>query len=142
MAHNKELLLVVYLYLGQRKYVPMKTTKRMLQVAELVKRNMSMVLMQEGTYIYGNEPMVSVTNVVMSADMGIAKVYVSVYNTENKQEVMLLIEGEIHRLRQNLAQRIKKHVRRIPRLDIYIDETIDEMERLNKLFDKLNSEKG
>lgn len=119
----------------------MKTTKRMLQVAEVIKRNMSMVLMQEGTYIYGNEPMVSVTNVVMSADMGIAKVYVSIYNTENKQEVMLMLESEIFRLRQSLAHRIKKHVRRIPRLDIFIDETIDEMENLNKLFDRLNSEK-
>jgi len=119
----------------------MKTTKRMLQVAEVIKRNMSMVLMQEGIYIYGNEPMVSVTNVIMSADMGIAKVYLSIYNTENKQEVMLLLDGEIHRLRQSLAQRIKNHVRRIPRLDLYIDETIDEMENLNKLFDRLNSEK-
>lgn len=120
----------------------MKSTKRMLQVAEVVKRNMSMVLLQEGTNIYGNEPMVSVTNVVMSADMGIAKVYVSIYNTENKQEVMLLLEEEIFRLRQSLAQRIKKHVRRIPRVDLYIDETIDEMENLNKLFDRINAEKN
>lgn len=119
----------------------MKSTKRMLQVAEVVKRNMSMVLMQEGTYIYGNEPLVSVTNVIMSADMGIAKVYVSIYNTENKQEVMLMLEQEIFRIRQSLAQRIKKHVRRIPRVDMYIDETIDEMESLNKLFNRLNEEK-
>lgn len=114
----------------------------MLQVAEVIKRNMSMVLMQEGIYIYGTEPLVSVTNVVMSADMGIAKVYVSVYNTENKQEVMLMLEAEKFRVRQSLAQRIKKHVRRIPRIDIFIDETIDEMENLNKLFDKLNAEKN
>ena len=113
----------------------------MLQVAEVVKRNMSMVLLQEGNLIYGSEPMVSVTNVVMSADMGIAKVYVSIYNTENKQEVMLMLEQEIFRLRQSLAQRIKNHVRRIPRVDLYIDETIDEMESLNKLFDKLNAKK-
>ena len=119
----------------------MKSSKRMLQVAEVVKRNMSMVLLQEGNLIYGSEPMVSVTNVIMSADMGIAKVYVSIYNTENKQEVMLMLEEEIFRIRQSLAHRIKRHVRRIPRVDMYIDETIDEMESLNKLFDKLNSEK-
>lgn len=119
----------------------MKSSKRMLQVAEVVKRNMSMVLLQEGNLIYGSEPMVSVTNVIMSADMGIAKVYISIYNTENKQEVMLLLEQEIYRIRQSLAYRIKKHVRRIPRVDLYIDETLDEMESLNKLFDKLDSEK-
>ena len=138
MTQNLRFLLAVYLC---SELLPMKSSKRMLQVAEVVKRNMSTVLLQEGNLIYGSEVMVSVTNVIMSPDMGIAKVYVSVYNTENKQEIMQLLEQEIHRIRQSLANRIKKHVRRIPRADLYLDETLDEMENLNKLFDKLNSEK-
>ena len=120
----------------------MKTSKRMLQVAELVKRNMSMVMMQEGTNIYGAEPLVSVTNVVMSTDLGIAKVYLSIYNTENKQEVILLLEEQITRIRQSLAHRIKKHVRRIPLVHLYMDETLDEMEHLNKLFNRIREEKN
>ena len=58
-----------------------KETKRMLQVGELVKRNISIVLQQEGSYYYGTEALVTVTSVKMSSDMGIAKVYLSIYNT-------------------------------------------------------------
>ena len=116
-------------------------TKRQLQVGELIKRNFSLVMMQEGRYIYGDEALVTVTNVRMSSDLGLAKIYVSIFNTENKQAVILQLQQEITRLRQILAQRIRKHVRRIPNIDIYEDETLDEMYKLNSLFDKLHESK-
>ena len=41
-------------------------TVRQKQVAEVIKRNFGMVLQQEGSYIYGSEVLVTVTNVIMS----------------------------------------------------------------------------
>ena len=116
-------------------------TKRQRQVAELVKRNFSMVLQSEGVYIYGSAPLVTVTEVKMSPDMGIAKIYLSIWNTENKQAVMLQLHEENGRLRQALGQRLRRHVRRIPNIDFYEDETIDEMYRVDSLFDRLHDEK-
>lgn len=116
-----------------------KETKRMLQVGELVKRNISYVLQQEGSYYYGSEVLVTVTSVKMSSDMGIAKIYLSIYNTENKQAVLLEIEEYAHQIKQSFAQRVRKQMRRIPRLDFYEDETLDEMYRLNKVFGDLKS---
>lgn len=110
------------------------------QVAEVIKRNFGIVLQQEGSYIYGAEPFVTVTNVILTPDFSIAKIYVSVFNTENKQAVILLMEDEYARLKQALAHRIKKHVRRMPELNFYIDDMLDEMERVDALFKKLESE--
>ncbi len=116
-----------------------KESKRMLQVAELVKRNISVVFQQEGSYFYGSQVLVTVTNVKMSSDLGIAKVYLSIYNTENKQAVLLQIEEHAHQIKQSFSQRVRRHMRRIPRLDFYEDETLDEMYRLNSLFGELKS---
>lgn len=110
------------------------------QVAELVKRNFSMVLQEEGGYIYGSEVMVSVTGVKMSPDMSLAKIYLSVFNTEDKQTVILEMEDQLQRLRQSLAGRIRKHVRRIPEVTFFLDDTIDEMYRVDALFGRLYSE--
>lgn len=112
-------------------------SKRNLQVAETIKRNMGMVFFQEGPYIYG-DALVTVTTVKLTPDMGQAKIYLSVYNTENKQAVIEMIEHHVHKLRQMLAHRIKRHVRRIPTIQFFIDETLDEMYRLNKLFDNIS----
>lgn len=115
-------------------------TKRQRQVAELVKRNFSMVLHEMGLYIYGSEPLVTVTEVKMSSDLGIAKIYLSIWNTDNKQAVMLQLEEEHTRLRSALGNRLKRQVRRIPDIALYEDETIDEMYRVDSLFERLHRE--
>ncbi len=115
-------------------------TKRMLQIGEMVKRNMSLVLQQEGSYIYGSQVLVTVTNVKMSPDLGQAKIYLSVYNTDNKQAVILQMDEAHYQIKTAFVQRVKRQLRRIPSLHFYIDETLDEMYRLNNLFNKLKSD--
>lgn len=112
-------------------------TKRQLQVAEMVKRHFSMVLMEEGGYVYGRDVMVTVTSVKMSPDLSIAKIYLSVYNTDNKQAVMLMLEEERSRLHQVLANRLRKHLRRMPDIAFFLDDTLDEMYRVDNLFEQL-----
>lgn len=113
---------------------------RQRQIAELVKRNFGPVLQSEGSYIYG-DAFVTVTNVKMSSDLGLARIYCSIYNTENKQAVILQMREEYTRLRQSLGQRLRKKMRRIPELEFFMDDTLDEMYRLNALFDRLHEEK-
>ncbi len=117
----------------------MKETIRQKQVGETVKRHFSIILQQEGSYIYG-DALVTVTNVMMSPDFSIAKIYLSVYNALNKQAVILQMRENYPRMRSALGNRIKKHVRRIPHLEFFLDDTLDEMYRLNSLFDKLHDE--
>ncbi len=114
----------------------MKETKRQKQIAELVRRNFGIVLQGDGPFIYGST-LVTVTNVIMSPDMSIAKIYVSVFNAEEKQEILILLNQHKHQLQQSLVTRIRRHVRRIPKIDIYLDDTLDEMYRLRNMFDHL-----
>lgn len=115
----------------------MAESKRQQQVGSIIKRHFSTVLMNEGPNIYKNV-LVTVTNVVMSSDLGLAKIYLSIFGTENKQEIILELEQNIVLLRQQLARRIKSHVRRIPEIDVYLDETLDEMYRLRGVFGQLH----
>lgn len=103
----------------------------------MIKRNFSLVLQQEGSYIYGTEPLVTVTEVHPTPDLSQAKIYLSVWNTENKQAVLLQMEEEHQRLKASLAYRLKRHIRRIPAISFFIDETLDEMHRVENLFDRL-----
>ncbi len=112
-------------------------SKRQEQVAELIKRNFGVVLQQEGSYIYG-DAFVTVTQVQVTPDLSQAKLYISVFNTEDKQSVLLMMERETRKLKQSLAYRIRKHVRRIPDIAIYLDDTLDEMYKLNEIFDNLD----
>ncbi len=116
-----------------------KESKRQRQVAETIKRNFSMILHQEGSYIYENA-LVTVTNVKVTPDFGLASIYISIFNTDNKPAVLLQLEENTVRLRQSLAQRVKKQMRRVPQIQFFIDDTLDEMFRVDSLFDRLHDE--
>ena len=114
-------------------------SKRQLQIGELLKRNFSYVLQSQGSFIYGGT-LVSVTNVVMSPDMSQAKIYLSIYGTDEKEEVLFHINQHLSLLKTELVHRIRKHVRRIPTIAVFIDETLDEMYKVDELFDNLNKD--
>ncbi|MBT8233648.1 MAG: 30S ribosome-binding factor RbfA [Saprospiraceae bacterium] len=114
----------------------MTESKRQRQTAEIIRRHFGVVLQQEGSYIYG-QAFVTVTKVYVTPDISQAKIYLSVYNVEDKQVIIDKISAHSHHLKKNLAYRIKKHVRRIPEIAFYNDETLDEMYKVNSLLDEV-----
>lgn len=113
----------------------MMQSKRQKQTAEVIRRHFGQVLIQEGSYIYG-DAFVTVTKVYVSPDMSMSKIYLSVYNVNNKQAVIDKVSHNVTHLKKNLAHRIKKHVRRIPELSFYLDETLDEMYKIDRLLEE------
>lgn len=116
-------------------------SKRQQQVAELILRNFSYVLQQEGLYIYGREPLVTVTSVKVASDLQLARIYLSIYNTEKKEAVLGQIRDHDHKLKQEMYHRLRKHLRRMPLFEYFIDETLDEMYRVDELFQRLEGQK-
>ena len=114
---------------------------RQKQVGELIRRQFSYVLSTEGSYIYGYEALVTVTEVIMTPDLGLAKVYLSVFNMLNKQEIILLLEDQVNKLKHALHSKISKQLRIMPDLRFYLDDTLDEAYKLDELFKKLHEEK-
>jgi ribosome-binding factor A len=110
---------------------------RQKQIGEMIRRYFSMLLTEEGSLIYGRNKLVTVTNVRMTPDLLVAKVYISVYGTDHKQEVILELEDNYPRLRQALAGKLGKQMRRMPELEFFLDDTIDEMYRVESLLNKV-----
>ena len=114
-------------------------TKRQKQINELLRRQFSMVLMDEGSYIF-EKAMVTVTRAVVSPDLQNAKIYVSIFNTENKSEVMVSLNEHLQQLRHSLAKRVGKQLRRVPEIAFYLDESLDEYFRMEKILTDLRAD--
>ena len=117
-------------------------SQRQLRVGEMIKQSLCMIFIRNEAKLPNLETnTITVTEVKMSPDLGIAKIYLSVFNREDKPNVILELESQYTRLRQSFGQRVRKHMRRVPNLSFFLDETLDEMYRLNQSFDKLNAGK-
>lgn len=114
-------------------------TKRQKQINELLRRQFSLVLMDEGPFMF-DKALVTVTRAVVSPDLQNAKLYLSVFNAEQKQEVMMIMEENTSRLRHALAQKVGKQLRRMPELAFYLDESLDEFFRMDEILKKLRAD--
>lgn len=76
--------------------------------------------------------LVSVSDVKVTADLSIAKIYLSIFPQEFRSPVMKEIETNKPQYRNFIGQKMGKQVRIIPELKFYLDTTLDDVEKLEK----------
>jgi ribosome-binding factor A len=89
------------------------------------------------------QPMVTVTGVRMTKDLSIAYVYVSVYGAvpTGRQAVLRRLQELTPQVRQLLAARIRHQVRVIPEVRFFLDETLEQAQKMEDLFDRIREER-
>ncbi|MCR5860974.1 30S ribosome-binding factor RbfA [Flavobacterium sp. J372] len=75
---------------------------------------------------------ISVSKVNVTSDLSIAKVYLSVFPTEKAPEILAAVKSNTPLIKHDLAQRVKLQLRKVPNLIFYIDDSLDQIERLDK----------
>ena len=78
--------------------------------------------------------LISVAEVRVSSDLGIAKVYLSIFPSEKGKEMIKTITKNTKAVRYDLGQRVRLQLRKIPELQFFLDESIDYMENIDKLL--------
>lgn len=76
--------------------------------------------------------LVSVSDVKISADLGVAKIYLSIFPQEFRSAVMKEIEENKAQYRNFIGQKMAKQVRIIPQLNFYLDTALDDVEKLER----------
>lgn len=112
--------------------------RRQERMAELIKQELAGIFQKEGKEAFGNE-FITVTNVRMSPDLGYAFVYLSVMQESNPQALIELIRENSGQLRKALGQSIKNHLRKMPELHFYYDDTMDYVERMERVFKNIDT---
>ncbi len=110
--------------------------KRQQQLSKLLQRELSTILQKEGFNMYGNA-LVTIINISLTQDFSIARVYLSIYNVENKNQVLDIVTDHKRELRNLLGRQVKNQVRKIPQLEFYLDETLDYVYKMEELFKDL-----
>lgn len=80
--------------------------------------------------------MITVTQVRVSPDLGVAKIYVSLFPVKEKDKMLELIKKNTSEIRGLLGKRIRHQARVIPELVFYLDDSLDYAERINELLKK------
>ncbi|MHC5934741.1 30S ribosome-binding factor RbfA [Nostoc sp.] len=118
----------------------MATNRRVSRVAELIKREVSQMLLNGIKDDRVGTGMVSVTDVDVSGDLQHAKIYVSIYGTdEAKVETMAGLKSATGYVRSELGARVR--LRRTPEVIFLEDRSIERGNKVLALLNQLNDER-
>ncbi len=108
--------------------------KRQAKIARMLQKELSEIFRRQ-TAAMGNV-LVSVSTVRVSPDLGIAKVYLSIFPPEKAQDILANIQRQTKTVRYDLAQAVKQILRKCPELQFYLDDSLDYIDNIDRLLEK------
>ena len=108
---------------------------RQLKVARELQRDLSEIIRSRGMEAFGGA-MVTVSEVRISPDLSIAKVFVSIFPSDRAPQVMKMLEDEKRTIRGELGRKVASQLRIVPEIDFLLDTTLDYAEHIEELLKK------
>lgn len=103
------------------------------RIAKMVQVEMATILQREVQFSQGK--MLSVTVVRMSRDLEHAKLYVSVFPETDADKTIDFLNVNRWEIRKFLSARIRHQLKKMPEIVFFLDDTPQEVERMEKLFE-------
>ncbi|WP_299015781.1 30S ribosome-binding factor RbfA [uncultured Polaribacter sp.] len=109
----------------------MEETNRQRKIAGVLQKDLVDVL-QKAAQDGMKGVIISVSKVHVTSDLGIAKVYLSVFPSEKRDEIVKGVQSNTPLIRHEMAKRTKNQLRRMPELLFFGDDTLDYIEEIDK----------
>lgn len=111
-------------------------SRRQKKIADMIKEEMGLLLQKEGVNYYGSK-FVTVTDARITPDLAECKVFISVLNEPEPQKVADALNHHLPDIRKRFGNNMRHSLRIIPLLSFYVDDSLDQVFKLEELFKKL-----
>jgi ribosome-binding factor A len=103
------------------------------KVARLLQKELGDYFQRNGNGITGGK-MVTVTVVRISPDLGVARVYISIFPAGDAKKALGAINERNPSIRNEIGKKVKHQLRRIPEISFFLDDSLDYIERIDNLL--------
>ncbi|HTX88636.1 MAG TPA: 30S ribosome-binding factor RbfA [Bacteroidales bacterium] len=110
----------------------MESTRQQ-KISRLILKDLSMIFQIRGRSLFGGA-MITVTKVHVTRDLSLAKIYLSLFATPDKNGLLEQIRGHSKEIRRELGSREHNQLRIIPELQFFIDDSLDYIDKIDQLL--------
>ncbi len=114
-------------------------SKRQQKFSRVIQKDLGELFQREASNFLPNT-MITITKVRSTADLGIVRIFLSFFNVPNPELALNIIKAHNSEIRYNLGKRIKDQVRGIPQLEFFLDDTNEYVDRMDKIFTRINKD--
>lgn len=112
-------------------------TTRQQKINKLIQKELGEIFRKQTQQMRG--VLVSVSTVRVTPDLGLAKIYLSIFPSEKGKELLENIKANSKAVRFDLGQKVGKQLRIIPELAFYLDDSLDYLENIDRLLNTNNN---
>lgn len=106
--------------------------KRLSKIGRLLQKELGDIFQKQTQAMPGT--LISVSAVRVSADLSVARAYLSIFPSEKGEDLLEAIRGNVKSIRYDLGQRVRLQLRKIPELSFFIDDSLDYIDNIDKLL--------
>jgi ribosome-binding factor A len=107
-------------------------TTRQNKIARLLQKELGDMFLLQAKAMKGT--LISVSVVRISPDLSVAKAYLSIFPSEQGQEIIKNINENAKSIRYELGTRVRHQLRIIPELKFFLDDSLDYLEKIDSLL--------
>jgi ribosome-binding factor A len=111
------------------------TSTRQYKVARLLQKELGDYFQKQGLAYLGGK-MITVTVVRISPDLGVAKVYLSLFPGEKHEEDIAALGEKAGAIRSEMGKRLGKQLKHIPEFVFYLDDSLDYIDHIEELLNE------
>ncbi|MBE0674140.1 MAG: 30S ribosome-binding factor RbfA [Bacteroidales bacterium] len=106
---------------------------RQKKIARLLQKELAEIIRRRTPELAPGK-MITVTNVRISPDMSVAKIYLSIFPSDDKDKVVASVKEHISAIRYDLGREVHNQLRIIPELAVFTDDSLDYIDNIDKLL--------
>ena len=110
----------------------MESTRQQ-KISRLIQKDLGTIFQQESRNLFSGA-MITVTKVQVTKDLAIARIYLSLFITTSKEELLESIRHHGREIRHMLARKVHDQLRVMPELHFFLDDSLDYIEKIDNLL--------
>jgi ribosome-binding factor A len=112
-------------------------TRRQQKVGRLIQKELADIFQKKG-YSIIDSAMITISEVIMTPDLMLARVYLSIFNAKDKSILLNDIQSSLKEIRFAMGNRIGSQLRKVPELEFFLDESLDDVYKMEQIFKDIN----
>jgi ribosome-binding factor A len=110
----------------------MEQTPRQRKIASLLQQDIAEVITEILRNRGVSDLLITITEVQVTVDLAFAKAYISIFPTNKAGSVIEELKEMTPAIKHAVALRVRHQLRRMPELSLYLDDTMDRVDGINR----------
>ena len=105
------------------------------KVSKQIQKDMADIILHHSKEI-AHGKILTVTEVRITSDLGLARIFISVFPSDNSKEIVTELNNRKGMYRNELSKKMRHQLKKMPEIEFFLDDSLNYVEKIDNLLKK------